>query len=215
MKRLASYGIAVLLGMIILSTSACRKDYVEFFIDTYQDIWNAIEELQEQINNIQLIPGPPGEQGPQGEPGPPGPCGIEVYDADDQFLGILSSHNDSWCRLFLPDIKLFFVLDLTCGDAKPNSFVYTSEDCGGERYIHMPDNIRKSCEDGNYYYGSGEPISILRKSVYSCTVGSEKCSNFRSPYDEYRMWKPTMIPEEDIPFILPVKFPLRYDYGAD
>jgi len=33
-------------------------------------IWNAINSLQEKIDNIQLIPGPQGPKGDQGEPGP-------------------------------------------------------------------------------------------------------------------------------------------------
>lgn len=44
----------------------------------FQEIWNAIKDLREQVRNIQLIPGPrgpQGEQGPQGERGPAGPQG--------------------------------------------------------------------------------------------------------------------------------------------
>ncbi len=45
---------------------------------TNGNIWTAIADLQTQINNIQLIPGPKGDtgaQGPQGETGPQGPQG--------------------------------------------------------------------------------------------------------------------------------------------
>jgi len=66
----------------------------------FQAIWNAINSLQTQLNNIRLIPGPPGPkgdkgdvgtQGPQGIPGPQGPAGLpyHVYDSNDQDLGIL------------------------------------------------------------------------------------------------------------------------------
>src|SRR3989344_3420124 len=38
-------------------------------------IWNSISGLQEQIDEIELIPGPEGPQGPQGERGEQGPIG--------------------------------------------------------------------------------------------------------------------------------------------
>ncbi|MFH1391192.1 MAG: hypothetical protein ABIH20_02665 [Candidatus Diapherotrites archaeon] len=41
----------------------------------FEEIWNAIDNLQNQINNIELTTGPigpPGEQGSQGEQGPTG-----------------------------------------------------------------------------------------------------------------------------------------------
>lgn len=39
------------------------------------EIWDALFGLQDQVDNIELLPGPPGPQGPQGEPGPEGPPG--------------------------------------------------------------------------------------------------------------------------------------------
>lgn len=45
----------------------------------FQAIWNAIASLQQQIDNIQLIPGPqgpPGPTGPIGSKGPQGPSGV-------------------------------------------------------------------------------------------------------------------------------------------
>lgn len=38
-------------------------------------VWEAIEDLQTQLDNIQTTPGPTGPQGPQGETGPEGPQG--------------------------------------------------------------------------------------------------------------------------------------------
>lgn len=79
----------------------------------FEAIWKAIKNLQEQINNIQLIPGspgptgPPGPQGLQGElglQGPPGPIGprgepgpaglnLKVVDANGDEVGYLLSIN--------------------------------------------------------------------------------------------------------------------------
>ena len=41
----------------------------------FDAIWDAISYLQNQIDNIELIPGPPGPEGPQGPEGPIGPQG--------------------------------------------------------------------------------------------------------------------------------------------
>ena len=38
----------------------------------FKEIWEAISDLQYQIDNIELIPGPSGPPGPQGETGPQG-----------------------------------------------------------------------------------------------------------------------------------------------
>lgn len=43
--------------------------------DPFTPLWNAIQGLQDQIDNLDLIPGPQGETGPQGDPGPIGPQG--------------------------------------------------------------------------------------------------------------------------------------------
>lgn len=42
----------------------------------FRSLWKAVQRLQDQINNIELIPGPPGEAGPQGQPGPMGLQGL-------------------------------------------------------------------------------------------------------------------------------------------
>jgi len=72
--------IAIVIGVILfgstLAFAAGRSRGRPF-----QALWDAIADLQEQIDNIQLIPGPegppgpPGPQGPQGEVGPAGPQG--------------------------------------------------------------------------------------------------------------------------------------------
>lgn len=51
----------------------------------FNTLWQAIAYLQEQIDDIELIPGPPGQQG---EPGPIGPS-LKVVDDNDQDLGLL------------------------------------------------------------------------------------------------------------------------------
>ncbi len=41
----------------------------------FTEIWNAITKLQNDLKNIQLLPGPQGQTGPEGPQGPVGPQG--------------------------------------------------------------------------------------------------------------------------------------------
>lgn len=59
--------------------------------DPFQAIWDAINSLEQQIANIQLIPGPQGESGPQGlqgEVGPMGPQGEQGSRGEQGLSGI-------------------------------------------------------------------------------------------------------------------------------
>lgn len=69
----------------------------------FKALWEAITNLQEQIDNLQLLPGPQGESGPQGVPGqdgqdgqrgeqgPPGPTGpnLKVVQGNGEIIGPL------------------------------------------------------------------------------------------------------------------------------
>ncbi len=68
--------------------------------DPFKAIWDAISNLQNQVKNIQLIPGPQGPMGPRGPQGNPGPQGLQgiqgpagnsfhLYDANNQDLGMI------------------------------------------------------------------------------------------------------------------------------
>jgi len=47
----------------------------------FDGVWEAIEDLQTQIDEIELTPGPQGPIGPQGLQGPPGGFGAPDYDS--------------------------------------------------------------------------------------------------------------------------------------
>lgn len=76
MKNKMFLGCFILLAVTMLTTVAYSegKEMKSWGIP-FQQIWHAITDLQEQIDNIQLIPGPQGEQGPPGEQGPKGEGG--------------------------------------------------------------------------------------------------------------------------------------------
>lgn len=83
MKRKIFQGVLIFLVIVVLSSFAWSK--VEkperWWGQPFQKIWHAILDLQEQIEDIQLTPGPqgpPGEQGPEGPQGKPGDCDKQI-----------------------------------------------------------------------------------------------------------------------------------------
>ncbi|GKS67573.1 hypothetical protein YTPLAS73_11200 [Nitrosarchaeum sp.] len=65
--------VAFVAGSMLSGSSVFADDKLQKNINNpFKTIWNAIEELQAQINSIQLTPGP---QGPIGLTGPQGPKG--------------------------------------------------------------------------------------------------------------------------------------------
>ncbi len=75
MKKLFLIPIIVVL---LLATSVIATEWEETWNrgKPFQEIWNAINDLQEQINGIQQ--GPTGPEGPEGPPGPPGECSCNI-----------------------------------------------------------------------------------------------------------------------------------------
>lgn len=71
--------ISVFAIVLILGANMALADSFPLELDRMPKelakIWKAITRLEEQIRDIQLIPGPQGEQGVQGEVGPMGPQG--------------------------------------------------------------------------------------------------------------------------------------------
>lgn len=68
MKKVISLGVVLAILLIVNPIMASSNPSGTPF----QAIWDAISDLQKQITNIQLIPGPVGPQGLHGEPGLPG-----------------------------------------------------------------------------------------------------------------------------------------------
>ena len=70
--------ISVLGALLVFNFASARPQILPLAIQepvdfTIQQIWEAVNTLQDQINNIQLIPGP------QGEPGEDGIDGVSAY----------------------------------------------------------------------------------------------------------------------------------------
>lgn len=62
---------AVLITSVLLFTTVAKAEGG----NPWNAVWAAVQDLQNQIANIQLLPGPPGTSGPVGPQGPSGPTG--------------------------------------------------------------------------------------------------------------------------------------------
>lgn len=119
--------ISVVAIVLLLGVTRVSADSLPLEL---RKIWKAIERLEQQIRNIQLIPGPVGPQGPQGiqgvagtqgvpgiqgEVGPVGPQGpagssLHLYDANNQDLGIvidIPTYPNEFTKTFIPSLGLF------------------------------------------------------------------------------------------------------------
>jgi hypothetical protein len=65
--------IVVALLILCIPITAYSQGYAQGL--PFQDLQNQINNLQQQINNIKLLPGPKGDTGATGATGPPGPKG--------------------------------------------------------------------------------------------------------------------------------------------
>lgn len=155
---------------------------------------------------LQGAQGLPGIQGIQGEPGTPG-SHVDVYDADDQFLGYWqSAERPSGGDILVPSIPA--ILRITTEGDFPYSddwrIDYTELDCTGDAYI-QDDGLTFFAlrrKNGQYYMWdqtvlSNYPMQSLRNNAGICENVS-----FTMAYGK-RLAKVTL------PFNLPVRLPLR------
>jgi len=66
--------VVVLVSTSVMATTASTNVWLK---NPFLRLWNAIHNLQDQVQNVSIIQGPQGEPGPQGLPGPAGPQGLQ------------------------------------------------------------------------------------------------------------------------------------------
>jgi hypothetical protein len=164
---------------------------------------------------------------------------IKVYDANDQYLGILMDTSvrgeASLCTIYLPNLQKYFVLhreepdsttadiEITemrseCDDCIPGYFCYfESTDCTGPGWkVYEPYNTADFSDKqqiykvgDNHYVTGSDPIRFTAKSSFWDDNGSCDCW---PAYETIWYTNPIDFPKEQIPFNLPVALPLRYEY---
>ncbi len=113
-------------------------------------VWAAIADLQQQITNIQLIPGPQGIQGIQGEPGqdglpgeqgPVGSAGpsLKVVDANGTEVGLLISIEGDNLSVWSRELIIHLIINAGTGNYSipgiTGDTYYESSDCSGTPMI--------------------------------------------------------------------------------
>jgi hypothetical protein len=163
-------------------------------------------------------PGPQGQIGSTGPQGPPGsPSAIKVYDANNQYLGIFvhKEPGASFLRIFVPDLNAFAGIDSLSGNLYSVPLWFTESGCSGTPYFPYsmsgPWTFPPSLFSNNntpYMIGS-DVVSVTYKSYGShSSSGKYSCSemggsNYGHPA--------AAVSSKDIPFTLPVPFPVLYD----
>lgn len=182
--------------------------------------------LQMQIDNIQLIPGPQGPMGPagsqgpqgeqgltgpKGEQGPPGPAGaIDVYDANGQYLGQLlrpGSPSESYIYIYVPSLQSTIVLNDDDMLYVSGELEFESYDCTGQAYTHLENHMiifKNYNNDSKAYKALGTPkINVLAyhsfRSGGQCYTVTQNKTNVIA------------VQEVTLPFTLPVALPLRLE----
>lgn len=180
----------------------------------FQEIWNAIKDLREQVRNIQLIPGP---RGPQGEQGPPGPRGesLRLVDGRGQDLGILVDagvYNDPQTyTTYLPTLDVFLPLQsefrlrraITLIGPRGSVF-FEGQNCTG-RVFH-PNWQVSSIGRQMIFYAAGRYFRYNDAPAADFTANSyfvENCANVQESHRGYPL------EEIAVPFTEPLTWPLR------
>jgi hypothetical protein len=82
--------------MSVIVSSAPGEEEVtkKWMKKTYKKVWKAITSLQNQINNIELTPGPQGPPGEKGDEGNPGVNGADGSDGAQGLPGVNGTNGE-------------------------------------------------------------------------------------------------------------------------
>lgn len=155
---------------------------------------------------------PEGVQVPPVEPAPANGGSVKVYDANDQFLGILLN-NGSSVEIFIPDLNMDTLIDTATGEIPIGYTTYESTDCTGEPMISIyssGNRLWRILINGEEIYmaGTGIPVEKEGNSIWHGSVNT--CQ--RSSWEKMFLSDSISIPKEDIPFTLPAALPLKFRY---
>lgn len=194
----------------------------------FEMVWAAIKDIQEQIVNIALLPGPQGEQGPvgatstvpgpigpqgpQGEPGEGGPS-LVLKDANGQNLGILlgstrGGSSERKYETYLPDIDVFLqIVERTSArtviiDDNPPVIYFTELNCLGTPF----DGTSSASKSVTPVLANGKTYKITGPSLNSPVAKSRldqaTCSNGEQQLGGI------LAEEITLPFNEPIAYPL-------
>lgn len=143
---------------------------------------------------------------------------IKVYDANDQYLGILVDHLDDRIILFIPSMGKFMgMTEGHCDNIGQFGLLYEAHNCTGIPYSMglSTDHIKKNC--GKYYTRDNQVkeinvVSFLRSNCYCGDIDSYQSIG---PWGTRLVVPAIEILESEIPFSLPAALPLRYELSKN
>lgn len=160
--------------------------------------------------NVTGPQGPPGESAPQ-SPQAQGGKVPSVYDANEQFLGILPSTADGYLSVFIPALSKFIFLSGVDGDVSPyypGVYLYfDGSNCSGNPYLDLNMRYEVFKLESKYYAADDVlpiPVDILSISDPGWGAG-RGCSDAVLPSYPVLPYK-----EVILPFNMPVALPLTF-----
>jgi len=157
---------------------------------------------------------------------------LKVYDADNQYLGILIEHNGyGYTVIYMPSVnkvvRMYYsdpekrYADLFGGDV----IYYSNADCTGTAFSHninrIPQFIVKDIYTNKYFIPTNDNVIVTpTQTIYGryCRMGTCQClegiaSNIGNSYG-YNFIKLEEVVNPQIPFNTPVRLPFRYEYSS-
>jgi len=93
--------------------------------------------------------------------------GIEVYDANKQFLGLALGIVGEYAEIYMPSLKKVITIDYGTGLCRPVALFYETTDCTGIPYVLDAYSYIVGRGEGGYYTGERiAPTQLLSKSSY-------------------------------------------------
>lgn len=196
--------------------------------DPFQVVWDAIHALEQQIADIQLIPGPQGEQGLRGEPGEPGQDAMILHlkDGNGQDLGTLvdsellteegTTTDDRLYTTYLENEGIFLefllrtnrTVSLLGGRTMLNSnyggIYFRNLNCTNDAFLTtqpVPNTLYKA--GTRYFKASEESLTLGSWPRATASRYINDCQNTGDASPLY------ILDEVSLPFTEPIAWPLR------
>ena len=152
----------------------------------------------------------------------PGFSEIKVYDANDQYIGVLfgdGEHTGQQISIFMPQLEMPVFFHAYADGEIDESYTgvqYETDDCSGTPYIRLNSGVKQFIiRDGEGACKKYYTITRNRKSFVPGSFYNSSCECIQSTAsnsDDYL--ELSLFPEENFPFSLPVAIPFHFKYSS-